>query len=203
MKLYENVIVTDYDGVCGYWEHGFHMWMRANGYKAVQHGVYDIEDMYDVSVEKAGMLMQAFNESAALKKLPPVRDAIKYIRKLHEEHGYVFHCISAIPNTQDMYEARMENIQNLFGKTAFERLILCGSSKNKKDLLKEYNDTNCFWLEDVTENAEYGLAYNMRCILMSHHYNADKVTDPRIKRVKTWKEIYSLIEGDEVHEWYK
>lgn len=203
MKLYENVIVTDYDGVCAYWEHGFHMWMQSNGYKIVQRGVYDIEDMYGISVEKAGMLTQAFNESAALKRLPPIKDSIKYIRKLHEEHGYVFHCISAIPDTQDMYDARMENIQNLFGKTAFERLILCGSSRNKKELLKEYQDTNCFWLEDLTKNAEYGLEYDMRCILMTHHYNENDALDSRIKRVYNWKEIYSLIDGAENHNWYK
>lgn len=203
MNLYENVIVTDYDGVCAYWEHGFHMWMLSNGYKIVNRGSYDIEDTYDISVDKAIMLTQAFNESAALKKLPPVKEAIKYIRKLHEDHGYVFHCISAIPNTRDMYEARMENIQNLFGKTAFERLILCGSSKNKKELLKEYKDTGCFWLEDVVENSHYGLDYGMKCILFNHHYNENAELDPRIKRVYNWKEIYSLIEGDQVHEWYK
>lgn len=200
---YDNVIVTDADGVLLYWEHGFHMWMLANGYKIQKMGCYDIEDMYDISAEKAMMLTQAFNESAALKRLPPVKDSIKYIRKLHEEHGYVFHCISAIPNTQDMYEARMENIQNLFGKTAFERLILCGSSNNKKELLKEYKDTNCFWLEDLTKNAEYGLEYNMRCILINHHYNENDTVDPRIKRVDNWKQIYSLIEGSENHNWYK
>lgn len=203
MQVYGNVIVTDYDGVCAYWEHGFHMWMIANGYKITQMGFYDIEEMYGISTEKANMLTQAFNESAALKRLPPVKDSIKYIRKLHEEHGYVFHCISAIPNTQDMYEARMENIQNLFGKTAFERLVLCGSSRNKKELLKEYKDTNCFWLEDLTKNAEYGLEYNMRCILMNHHYNENDIVDPRIRRVDNWKQIYSLIEGSENHNWYK
>lgn len=203
MQIYGNVIVTDYDGVCGYWEHGFHMWMIANGYKIAKTGFYDIEDMYDISTDKAIMLTQAFNESAALKRLPPVKDAIKYIRKLHEEYGYVFHCISAIPNTQDMYEARMENIHNLFGKTAFERLILCGSSKNKKELLKEYKDTDCFWLEDLTKNAEYGLDYNMRCILVNHHYNANDTVNPRIKRVDNWKQIYSLIDGSENHNWYK
>jgi hypothetical protein len=203
MNAYENVIVTDYDGVCAYWEHGFHMWMIANGYKEKSKGFYNIEDKYGISVEEADMLTQAFNESAALKRLPPVRDAIKYIRKLHEEHGYVFHCISAIPNTQDMYEARMENIHNLFGKTAFERLTLCGSSRNKKELLKEYQDTNCFWIEDLTKNAEYGLEYDMQCILMTHHYNVHDVFDPRIKRVHNWKEIYSLINGTENHNWYK
>lgn len=203
MQLYDNVIVTDFDGVAGYWEHGFHMWMLANGYRIAQIGFYDIEDMYGISTKEANMLIQAFNESAALKRLPPVKDAIKYIRKLHEDHGYVFHCISAIPNTQDMYEARMENIQNLFGKTAFERLILCGSSTNKKELLKEYKDTDCFWIEDLTKNAEYGLEYNMRCILMNQHYNETDKLNPRIRRVNNWKEIYSLINGTEGHNWYK
>jgi putative NIF3 family GTP cyclohydrolase 1 type 2 len=102
-----------------------------------------------------------------------------------------------------MYEARMENIHNLFGKTTFERLTLCGSSKNKIELLKEYRDTSCFWIEDLTKNAEYGLENDMRCILMSHHYNEHDIFDPRIKRVHSWKEIYSLVEGDRVHEWYK
>lgn len=203
MQLYSNVIVTDFDGVCAYWEHGFHMWMIANGYKITKMGFYDIEDMYGISTEKAIMLTQSFNESAVLKRLAPFKDSIKYIRKLHEEHGYVFHCISAIPNTQDMYEARMENIQNLFGKTAFERLILCGSSKNKKELLKEYKDTDCFWIEDLTKNAEYGLENNMRCILVNHHYNENDIVDPRIRRVDDWKQIYSLINGTEVHNWYK
>lgn len=195
--MYDNVIVTDYDGVCAYWEHGFHMWMVSNGYKQKNTGFYNIEDKYDLKKEKADMLVQAFNESAALKKLPPIKDAIKYIRKLHEDHGYVFHCITAIPNTREMYEARLENIENLFGKTAFERLTLCGSSKNKKELLKEYEGTDCFWLEDVPENLEYGVEHGMRGILMDHHYNRDYMCEaPKNFRVHSWKEIYSHIIGE-------
>lgn len=195
--MYDNVIVTDYDGVCAYWEHGFHMWMVAKGYKEQTKGSYSIEDKYGISVEEAVMLVNSFNESAALKHLPPVKDAIKYIRKLHEEYGYVFHCISAIHNTQDMYDARMENIHNLFGKTAFERLILCGSSKNKKELLKEYEGTECFWIEDLGENLDYGLEYGMRGLLMDRHYNKDYVTySPNSYRVNNWREIYSHITGE-------
>ena len=195
--MYDNVIVTDYDGVCAYWEHGFHMWMVDKGYKEQTKGSYNIEDKYNISAFSANMLVNAFNESASLKHLPPVKDAIKYIRKLHEEYGYVFHCISAIPNTQDMYDARMENIHNLFGKTAFERLTLCGSSKNKKELLKEYEGTECFWLEDVAENLDYGLEYGMRGLLMDRHYNKDYVTcAPVSYRVNNWREIYSHITGE-------
>lgn len=195
MIAYDNVIVTDFDGCCAYWEHGFHMWMVSKGYRNTTNGFYNIEDKYGINAEEATQLAEAFNESAALRRLPPVKDAIKYIRKLHEEHGYVFHCITAIPDTRDMYEARMENIENLFGKTAFERLTLCGNSSNKKELLKEYNGTGCYWIEDVTDNLRYGVDVGMQGILMDRHYNKNDVADFPFKRVNNWKEIYDIITG--------
>ena len=195
MIAYDNVIVVDADGVILYWEHGFHMWMVSNGYKQTNTGSYSIEDKYGISKEKADDLILSFNESAALRKLAPYKDAIKYIRKLHEDHGYVFHCITAIPNTHDMFEARMENIHNLFGKTAFERLTLCGDSSNKQELLKEYEDTECFWIEDLAKNCLMGLEVGMRPLLMDHHYNKND-HHPGVFRVQNWKEIYSHITGE-------
>lgn len=195
MIAYENVIVTDYDGVCAYWEHGFHMWMVSKGFRETTNGFYNIEEKYGISKKEADVLADAFNESAAMRRLPPVKDAIKYIRKLHEEHGYVFHCISAIPDTRDMHEARMENIENLFGKTAFERLTLCGNSGNKQELLKEYEGTGCFWIEDLMKNALMGLNVGMVPLLMDHHYNANHHHEA-VTRVHNWKEIYELITGN-------
>lgn len=195
MIAYDNVIVTDYDGVCAYWEHGFHMWMVSKGYHETTNGSYNIEDKYGLTKEEADALVDAFNESAAMRRLPPIRDAIKYIRKLHEEHGYVFHCISAIPDTRDMYEARMENIENLFGKTAFERLTLCGHSSNKQELLKEYEGTGCFWIEDLMKNALMGLELGMQPLLMDHHYNKND-HHSGVSRVYNWRQIYDLITGN-------
>jgi len=195
MKLFDNVILTDADGVFIYWEHGFHMWMIDNGYKLKTTGTYDIHAMYGISEDTGSMLMGAFNESAALSRLPPVKDAIKYIRKLHEEHGYVFHCISAIPDTRDMYDARMENIHNLFGKTAFEKLTLCGSSANKKKHLELYRDSGCIWIEDLPKNSLVGVELGLDCILMDQHYNKD-FRHPNVKRVKNWKRIYEIVIGD-------
>jgi 5'(3')-deoxyribonucleotidase len=201
--MYENVIVSDVDGVLLLWAHGFDMWMEDNGYSDRRTGVYEIHDVYGLSVKDAENMVNAFNESAALSRLPPLKDAIKYVRKLHEDHGYVIHCISAIPNTRDMYEARMSNLQNVFGKTVIERLTLCGSSTNKKDLLKRYNGSGCHWIEDLSLNASYGLDYGLKCILVNRHYNINDAVDSRIARVDNWKEIYSLIEGDTLHDWYK
>lgn len=190
--MYDNVIVTDADGVFLYWEHGFHMWMVENGYKQAKPGFYNIEDKYGITKERADSLVDAFNESAALKRLAPIKDAIKYIKKLHEEGGYVFHCITAIPDTRDMYEARLENIHNLFGKTAFERLTLCGSSDKKKELLREYNGADCLWIEDLPKNCEMGLEYGMNCILFDRHYNRNYY-NPNITRVLNWKDIYNIV----------
>lgn len=192
MIPYNNVIVTDYDGCAGFWEHGFHMWMISKGYITVRNGFYSIEEKYGVTSEESKYLVESFNESAALRRLPPIKDAIKYIRKLHEEHGYVFHCITAIPNTRDMYDARMENIENLFGKTSFERLTLCDHSANKQALLKEYEGTGCYWIEDLMKNALMGLSVGMRPLLMDHHYNKND-HHPGVLRVHNWKEIYEEI----------
>lgn len=195
MQSYDNVIVTDADGCFLYWEHGFHMWMVSKGYTDSKNGMYNVEDKYRVSVDEANNLVNEFNQSDALRKLPPVKDAIKYIRKLHEEHGYVFHCVTAIPNTEANYSARLENIENLFGKTPFEKLTLCGNSDNKKEILKEYEGTGCFWIEDLMKNALMGLEVGMQPLLMDRHYNKND-SHEKVIRVHNWKEIYSHITGE-------
>lgn len=193
--IFDNVILTDADGVFLLWEHGFHMWMLENGYPHVTAGSYNIEETYGIDKDLAEHLARSFNESAALKRLPPLKDAIKYIRKLHEEHGYVFHCFTAIPNTRDMFNARLENIENLFGKTPFERLVLTDNSAGKKKYLEQYRDSGCYWIEDLVKNAEVGHALGLNCILMDRHYNRG-YENPEIKRVKNWKEIYQIITGE-------
>lgn len=195
--MYENVIVTDFDGVCAYWLHGFHMWMVQNGYQIIDDREYDIDKKYGIPESESRLLSKMFNESASVSKLPPFKDAIKYIRKLHEEHGYVFHCISAIPNSPHIYEARWKNIRALFGETAFERLTLCESSRYKARYLAEYKGTDCYWIEDLWKNAEDGLQYGMRPILMDQPYNQKyQGSNPKIQVVKNWKEIYTIVTGE-------
>lgn len=193
--MFDNVIIVDYDGVCAYWEHGFDMWMLNNGYKVKNKGTYDISSRYNLEENYANMLANDFNKSRELAHLPPFKDSINYIKKLHEEHGYVFHCISAIEPTEHGYESRLENIHNLFGKTAFENVILCGESKNKEKLLSKYADSECFWIEDVPRNAEYGLQYGLKPLLMDQHYNVSYYHKD-IRRVFSWKEIYGIITGE-------
>lgn len=197
MDPYDNVIVTDIDGVCLYWKHGFDMWMISGGFQRVKPSPnsYNMEDEYGITKEKAAILVEEFNESVALKNLPPIKDSIKYIRKLHEEHGYVFHGLTAIRNTQAMYEVRRQNIHNLFGKTAFERITLCDKAENKERQLSEYEGSECFWIEDRPDICEYGLKYGLNCLLFDRPYNRD-FRHGQIKRVFNWKEIYEKVTGE-------
>ena len=188
-----NLILTDVDGVLVYWEKAFHFWMMENNIKRIRDDVYDLDEKYDLSTEAANIYSKLFNESAALYKIPPYKDAIKYVKKLHEEFGFTFHCISAIPNTPDTFVARKTNLENLFGPTAIERVYLSGSSKNKPIYLEKYKDTGCFWIEDVAKNAEMGLNYGLQPILFNQPYNTDIVVSKDIIRVNNWKEVYDLL----------
>lgn len=193
--MFDNVILVDYDGVCGYWEHSFDLWMRFNGYESTPNGKYEIHEKYGIDKEHGEILIKMFNESATIGKLPPYKDAIKYIKKLHEDHGFVFHCISAIPNDQNIFDLRRQNIENLFGRTAFERIVLTNDSQSKQEVLKFYNGSGCYWIEDVPKNAEYGLDYGLEPILLTHHYNRNYANPHGIKIVDNWKEIYDIIVG--------
>ena len=68
-------------------------WMARHGYEAKEgfESNYAMAKKYGLEKTEAKRLIRIFNESAAMRKVPPLRDAIKYVRKLHEEHGYVFH----------------------------------------------------------------------------------------------------------------
>ena len=86
----DKVILVDCDGVLLDWEYSFDYWMKRHGY--VKTGVceYDMSICYDMPRDEIKRLIRMFNESAAIRKLPPLRDAMKYVKKLHEEHGYIF-----------------------------------------------------------------------------------------------------------------
>ena len=90
------IILTDVDGVLLSWVHSFEWWMKRKGYKKQELSYY-IDKQYGISEKKAKVLVEHFCESAAIGFLPPIKDAIKYVRKFHEEQGAVFHAITSSP----------------------------------------------------------------------------------------------------------
>ena len=185
------VILTDCDGVILDWVYAFDQWMARHGYVVVDPDQYSMEIKYNMERSDAKRLVRMFNESAAIRKLPPLRDAIKYVRKLHEEYGYIFHAITSLSKDQYACHLRTKNLRELFGDTAFEKYVYLDTGADKDDELVKYEGTGCWWVEDKPENAECGTKFGLNSLLIDHDFNKDYAGN--IPRVQNWKEIYELI----------
>ena len=193
-NLNQKLLLVDCDGVILDWEYAFDVYMQQHGFARVEGGAlkYNIGARYDITNEQGRRLIKIFNESAHIGFLPPLRDAMYYVKRLHEEHGYVFHAITSLSRDANACELRRMNLQKLFGKTAFERIVCLETGADKNEALEPYRDSGCWWCEDKPENAEVGLELGLRSILVEHGHNMNHVNE-HIPVVKNWREIYAII----------
>ena len=190
----DKVIMVDCDGVLLDWEYAFDQWMKRHGYIGDSDGDYKMGTKYGIEGSEAKKLIRMFNESATIRKLPPLRDAVKYVKKLHEEHGYIFHAITSLSNDTYSQHLRTKNLCELFGPTVFEKYIYLDTGADKDKVLDNYRGTGCYWVEDKPENAVHGAVRGLESILVAHNHNADfEIGNLNITRVQNWKEIYDLI----------
>lgn len=193
----ENVILTDIDGVVLNWEYSFDVWMNTHGHKKVEGGnlKYNIGKRYGIEEHVGRQLIKYFNESAAIGFLPPLRDSMYYIKKLHEEHGYVFHAITSLSKDQNACRLREMNLKKLFGETAFEKFVFLDTGEDKDRALAPYKDSDLYWVEDKIDNCRVGHSLGLRSLLMEHGHNMDHV-DPAIPVVKNWADVYNIVTGN-------
>jgi FMN phosphatase YigB (HAD superfamily) len=187
----DKLILVDCDGVLLDWKYAFYKYMNENGYTVIEESQYDIAKTFGIEKLAAKQLVRQFNESARIGFLPGLRDAIKYVKKLHSE-GYVFHCITSLSTDYYAGKLREQNLERLFGKDVFERVVCLDCGADKDDGLLPYKDSGCIWVEDKPENAECGLNMGLRSILIEHDFNKDYQNNNLVK-VKNWKEIYESI----------
>lgn len=189
----KRLILTDADGAILDWEWAFTVWMKDRGYtqKPDNKLTYYLHDQfYDLSHIEAKKVVKTFNESAAIGFLPALRDATYYIKRLHEEYGYVFRVITSLSLDLNAQRLREMNLRKLFGD-AIESVICLDTGADKDDALAPYRDSGLYWIEDKPANADVGHALGLRSILIEHGHNMHhKCTYPI---VKNWKELFNLI----------
>jgi len=193
-KDLKKLILTDADGVLLDWEWAFNIWMQEHGFEEVPGSKlnYDMSIRYNISREQVVKLIRIFNESAAIGFLPALRDAMYYVKRLHEEHGFRFHCITSLSLDPNAQKLREMNLNKLFGSTAFERIVCLDTGAHKDEVLEEYEGTGCWWIEDKAENAEAGYKAGLKCLLLEHGHNMHHY-HPSIALVKNWKQIFHII----------
>jgi len=190
------VILADCDGVLLDWEYAFNIWMQEHGFSEVPGSKfsYEMDERYGIPKEQVRKLIRLFNESAAIGFLPALRDAMYYVKRLHEEHGYRFHCITSLSTDPNAVRLREMNLAKLFGKTAFERVLCLPTGADKNEALEEYRDTQCWWIEDKPVNAEAGHAVGLRSLVIEHGHNMHYYHE-HITLVKNWRDVYHIITG--------
>lgn len=190
----EKLILTDCDGVLLDWETTFYDWMKSKGYAKAVDGVYQMEVAFGIPKAECKRLIREFNESAWMGFLPALRDARSGVAKL-VENGYKFVCITSLSLDDKARMLRISNLKNVFGKDAFVDVICLDTGADKDDELVKWNDTGLWWIEDKPENAECGLRFGLKPILIEHEHNKQHRV-AGIEYVTDWKEICSLVLGN-------
>jgi len=211
MFSYDNqkIILVDADGVLLNWEMEFELWMEEQGYqqkqiKDTEEVLYGVEHRYDLDYEHKLRLIKKFNSSTRMLNLPPMRDSIKYVRKLHEEHGYVFELITSMGSNEKYHAWRKKNLINLYGETTFRDFHFLPMAAEKTSILKKFKNKQYYWIEDNIENAIDGLHLGLRSILLAHPHNTNntlyldetKEVSYHIPRFQNWKRICYQITGE-------
>lgn len=193
----QRIILVDCDGVCLDWEYAFDVYLQQHGFRKVEGGnlKYDIGKRYGIDREQGRRLIKIFNESAHIGFLPPLRDSMYYIKRLHEEHGCVFHAITSLSRNENACELRRMNLRKLFGQTAFERFVFLDTGEDKDHVLQEYQGSGLWWIEDKIVNCEVGHRLGLRPLLMEHGHNLE-FEHPDIPRMRNWREIYDRVTAD-------
>ena len=195
MKYNDKVILTDCDGVICNWEYAFCCYLEQRGYTQIENGnwEYDIAKRFGISRNEAIKHVKIFNESAAMGFLPALRDAMYYVKRLHEEHGYVFRCITSMSLDPNAYKLRKMNLEKLFGENTIDQLVCLDTGADKDEALEPYRNSGLYWIEDKLSNAQLGLDLGLKSILIEHGFNMYDDIPEGMQKVVNWKEIYEIL----------
>jgi hypothetical protein len=190
----EKIILTDCDGVLLALEGAFHQWMESKGFIIKEEAIYDISKTFGIPKSLGNKLVKEFNESAWMGFLPAFKDARSGVAKL-VEHGWQFIVITSLSLDSKAQMLRVSNLKNIFGKNVFIEVICLDTGADKDEELVKFKDSGLWWIEDKPKNAEVGLKYGLKPIIIEHEHNKEHEEDG-IEYAYDWEEILTIIEGE-------
>lgn len=193
-NMKDNIILVDCDGVLCNWEYAFTQFMHHKGFPTLDPTAYNVGVRFGFTREQGHTFVEEFNDSAAIAFLPPLRDAVYYMKRLNMFHGYKFHCITSLSTNKYAQKLRIQNLELLFGKEIWDEYIFLPCGADKDEELAKYKDSGCFWIEDKPKNAEVGQELGLNSIIVAHDHNASY--NGEIPRFWKWKHIYKHIIGE-------
>ena len=198
------IILTDVDGVLLEWEHHFTEWMLQRSYYNDKNeriypytllpnkeNTYEMAERFGLTVQQIRKEIREFNKSAWMATQCPMPDSQTWVKLLAVE-GWTFIPITSQTSDIPAQELRKKRLAELFGENVFQNYHILGTGADKDSALAEFHGTGLYWIEDKPHNAEAGLRYGLKPLLIDHSYNRD-FNHPDIRRVNNWKEIHQII----------
>jgi uncharacterized HAD superfamily protein len=190
-------ILTDCDGVLLDWAYSFEKWMKFHfDMNVVDQTEYDIAKRYqsnyaELQKDHKFYIPRIFCNSSRIASLKPLRDSVKYVKKIYQEHGVTFDVVTSLSLDPETQKLRKFNLRKVYGD-AIDRIVCLDTGEDKDNALEEWRDSGLLWVEDKPENAVLGAEMGLQSILIDHPYNRD-FSHPDVTRVKNWKEVYEMI----------
>lgn len=198
----EKIILTDADGCLFNWNCSFNEFMVDSGYAVVpgEEENYSVRKRFGITEDIKMDFIKEFNHSDRIRNLPPHADAVEHVTKLHDE-GYRFICITSLSEKPSAHTYREENLRDIFGG-AIDELHCLRIGVHKGEKLKEWKNSNFFWIEDHVSNAVAGAKLGLRAIVIDHVYNKNYNLEDHLLHARTsedtpWADIYELIKEAE------
>ena len=207
----DKLILLDVDGVLLQWTQAFERFVYeiTGDFLVVDDSTYDLAKRYPESEIDPVVLCNAFNKSIQGNNLAPFEDAIKGVTHL-KESGYEMHIITKWKFDQydhTYYQARIKNLENLFGVGTFLKVINVPFDEIKSEYInKHYANKEVILIDDNPQSFEY-LSPNVKRVLVinpsNREYRIDCVSRPFDKsihqydhRIRNFKELIENIIGD-------
>lgn len=175
-------VILDCDGVLLNWKTAFIDWMIENtffrGFDSWPEESYDFHvfaqlpdgSAFPKALEKP--LMNIFNETHHIKKLPPIPGAVKAVQKLHEA-GAVIKVVTSFSDKYESMRMREKNLIDVFGHV-FQDIVGLPLRESKLNYLSK-QDINSVFVDDlpqhITSALEAGL-HPHNIFMVAHPYNA-------------------------------
>jgi len=192
----DKIILTDADGCLVDWNSGFNKFMDKRGMPQLP----DTDDKYllslrhGISSSLATELVKEFNESPQIEDLEPFADSVEYVARLSDK-GFRFIVVTSLSDAPHAHYYRSKNLGRIFGSYVFKEINCIEMGASKAHILKNWQDTGYFWIEDHMRQAEAGYEAGLRTVLISHPYNSHYKTDlfPTVSYKSPWEEIYNMV----------
>jgi hypothetical protein len=192
------LILTDVDGVLLNWNDAFDNHMASLGYNLLPENAnrYSLSKRFNVERSKMDDIVTEFNQSDAILKLEPFRDAVKGMSLL-ASIGFRFVAVTNIGDSGASKHRRTTNLLNVFGDV-FDSVICLPIGVSKYSTLAEWEDSGLYWIEDKFSNALDGHSLGLKSILIDADYNKDFMTNrfPRVSNETPWEDIFHIMITD-------